>query len=143
MNWWACIYFNLIVKTETANWFLTKSNWKKVDLPTLRIQQKPREKKGRAGVPSVQAWPWELVQANHNIQLVSEIQTSMNFRHSITVLFPNSLDFTQIFVSEIQTFKIKTKPKVRISNNLWILLHTVNLYNYGMVCLRSKIRDLV
>ena len=50
-----------------------------------------------------------------------------------------SLVFRHIFVSEIPTLKIKTELKVRISDILWILLHTAHLDNYCLMRLKSEL----
>ena len=60
---------------------------------------------------------------------ISDIHCSVDFSPSITVWFP----------SEVK--KIKSELKVQISDNLWILLHALNLDNY--VTGVSEIQTLV
>ena len=48
---------------------------------------------------------------------------SLDFRQFSFVPFPNSLNFRHCLKYELK--KIKTDLKVRISDNLWILLHTM------------------
>ena len=64
------------------------------------------------------------------LQQESEIRTSMDFRHSITVRFPNNSDFRCRLKSKLK----KSKPNLN-----WDLLHSVFLDKYGTVCLISKL----
>ena len=89
---------------------------------------------------------------------MSEILTSMDFKHSITVHFQNSLDFRHIRVSEIRTHKISDFRQVqRISgvriadlycSDIWDQIkaifarYTKKLLSNCLVCWLNFLEDL-